>query len=378
MKFPHPRVPRSSLALSTILPLGLLTLPGLAVAQVVVNPPTAATVEGNSRISFPWGQGATDMRYQQICSLSTIPTATGLLKQIAHRRDNDAIVASGNYTAWNPALTLAVSTSPMPAAHMSPVFADNVGKDVKQVFSGSLKWPAQTKMPPGPTSFAYTIPFQSTFLYLSANGDITLDVQRLQSGANNNRLFFMDALAGSISSKPQQVTSLGAGCSNPTGKNTVLFYNNWIPGSNFARLLLYNAANNSPTFWSVGLNPQSPPLDLAVIGAPNCRLYHDNIVLVSGQTSNRPTPYTSRWEQRFRIPNDPRLAGASFYSQFVLMSDQHIGNAAQLSVSSGDKVVIGTWIKGEPAHTEAHASGLAPTMAGLVQHGYGMITEFTF
>ena len=95
-------------------------------------------------------------------------------------------------------------------------------------------------------------------------------------------------------------------------------------------------------------------------------------------TTSRATPYTGRWEQRFKIPNDARLAGSTFYSQFVLLNDQHIGNSARLSVSRAQQVVVGSWIPGFPAHSEAHASGIAPTNASLVQQGYGMVTEFSF
>ncbi|MCB9888872.1 MAG: hypothetical protein H6836_04795 [Planctomycetes bacterium] len=370
MESPSNSRPRLALALAAATAVSA----SLAAQTTVVVPAANATVEGTSRISFPWGQGATDMRYQQTCVLGS----SGLLKQIAHRRDNDTVVASSNYTAWSPALTLSVSTSPLAAAHMSPVFANNVGADVKQVFSGTLNWPAENKNSPGPTAFVYTIPFQSTFLYVSANGDINFDVQRLAAGANTNSLFFMDAAALPITSKPQSTSSLGAGCSTPPGNNIQLFYGNWIPGANYARLLLYNAAASSPAYWSVGIGQQTPPIDLTVIGAPGCNLYHTNNVLVPGSTSNSTSPYGGRWDQVFQIPNDPKLGGQTFYSQFVLLNDVGIGNAANLSVSDGQALTLGTWVPGEPAHSEAHQSGLAPTMAGLVQQGYGMITEFTF
>lgn len=343
----------------------------------IVNPQANATTEGSTRISFPWGQGASDMRYQQICSLSVIANATGLLKQIAHRRDNDTIVSSGNYTAWNPDLTLSVSTSPFSASEMSPVFANNHGADLKQVFSGTLKWPAEAKMAPGPTKFVYAIPFQQSFLYLGNNGDLCYDVQRLSSGPNNNSLFFMDAASGAVGSPSQRVSVIGTGCSNPAGNNDVYFYNGFVPGSNYARLLLYNAANNSPAWWSVG-NVANPGLDLAFLGAPGCKLYHNNLIIVAGMTSNSATAYKGRWQQVLSIPNNPAFNGATFLSQFALINDQHIGNAANFSVSDAHSVTLGTFKVGAPAHTEAHASGLAPANAALVQHGYGMITEFTF
>lgn len=344
----------------------------------LVNPASAATTEGTTRISFPYGQGQTDMRYQQILALSTTSTATGLIKQIAHRRDNDTLVASGAYAAWTPDLDVSLSTSPLAAAHMSPVFANNVGTDVKQVHSGVLNWPAQAKVPPGPTAFAYTIPVNPPFLYISINGDLTIDVQRKQSQANNNPLFLMDATSGAISNQPNTSSVIGAGCSTPAGNNAVLVYGNWIPGSNYARILLWKAANNSPAYWSIGTQPQLIPIDLTVIGAPGCRLYHNNLILIPGMTTAPVAPYIGRWEQVLQIPNDNNLANFTFYTQYALLNDQHIGNAIGLSVSDALSVTVGVFTPGVPAHSEAHASGLNPTTAGLVQQGYGMVTEIQY
>ena len=71
------------------------------------------------------------------------------------------------------------------------------------------------------------------------------------------------------------------------------------------------------------------------------------------------------------------LSGAKFPVQFLMFQDTLIGNAANLSVSQGWEITMGTLVPGQPPQSEAHASSLTATQASLVQAGYGMVVELT-
>ncbi len=355
--------------------LAVLATEAHAQLRQIVSPSNAATVEGVSRLGFPWG-GNSALRYQQLYGLSADPTAVGLINQVAFRRDNDTAVTSGNYAAFSPNFQLSVSTSPRTTMTMSKTFAANIGTDVQVVHTGSLNWPAQVKAPPGPTPFAYAIPFTTPFLYVSPTGDILLDFA-VTSPNNTNTSFFSDASPSGGGSVSRQ---LGPGC--PSGVNLVSVFSNWGPGST-ARILQYDGAGNVPSVLSIGSTSPTYggvplPFDLAPLGAPGCRVYHDNLLQIQGTMSGTAGIYTGRWDFTFEIPNNPFLAGFQVRTQFINLADIGANNPMNLSVSAGHEITIATPAPGRPPHSEAHASGLTATVAALLQQGAGIVTEFQF
>src|SRR5690606_27558955 len=115
------------------------------------------------------------------------------------------------------------------------------------------------------------------------------------------------------------------------------------------------------------------PVDLGVIGAPGCNIYHDNQIQIPGMLNA-----SGRWDFTFEIPNNPLLAGLQVRTQFVNFPDSGAGNAAQVSVSEGREVTLATPTPGTPSQSEAHASGVTSTRGALLQQGYGMVIEFGF
>jgi hypothetical protein len=338
-----------------------------------VNPRANATVEGTTRISFPFASRA-PFRFQMICSMQGNP---GRISQVAFRRDNDTAVASMDYTAFSVDLDLTVSSSPRTAATMSRQFAANVGADARVVHTGLVNWPAQQKMPPGPTAFAYAIPMPAPFLFLGST-DITLDLA-LKNNLNTNTSFFLDANSSALGSGFSSV-KLGDGCPLPAN-NLVLAYNNWFPGAQ-ARILLYEAASNVPSVMLFGNNTTNfngipLPFDLAPLGAPGCMLYTNIIAMITGMTSTAAL-YKGRLEHWLEIPADPTLSGVPLSVQFMNFLDTNAGNPANISVSQGFRITIGTLVPGMPPQSEAHDSSLTSVTAILLQQGYGPIVEFTY
>lgn len=363
-------------ATSIVLCLTLMAFagPGLSAQRKVVSPSAYATVEGPSRVGFPF-TGTTTTRYQQICSIKGTP---GVIQAVSFRRDNDVIVASADYVAFSTTLDLYLSTSPRSALTMSRTFAANIGPDVTKVFASTANWPAQVKVPPGPTGFAYTIPVSQPFFLFPGTGDILVDVHKYSS-TNTNSMFFCDADSSGLGQGFASV-KLGEGCPG-AGKSEVVVYSSWFPGA-MGRVLLWKAPSNTPALFVVGTSSTSfsgipLPLDLAVIGAPGCPLYTNIFLSLAGVTSTSTTAYNSRWDLSLTVPADPALSGVTVYQQFLLVGDTFIGNAAALSTSQGYGVTLGFPVPGMPAQSETHDSSLTATEGALLQLGYGMVIEFT-
>ena len=352
-----------------------LFLAGAEAQSTLVNPAANTTMEGNSRIAFPFsGTGA--MHYQQILSLKG---TQGLIRQVAFRRDNDVIVSSGDYTAFAVTLDLTLATSPNPAVAMSATFANNLGNDAKMVYSGTLNWPAQKKVPPGPTAFAYTIPLAAPYFIFLGTGDLCLDIMKQSSTNSQTTYFGMDADSSPMG-QGFATKKLGESCPG-IGMSEVYIYSNWYPGAQ-ARALLWKAPSAVPAIFLAGTSstrfgPFPLPVDLAFLGAPGCNLYTNIVLTMAGTTSTSSTSYNSRLYLDANLPGDPALSGMPLPIQFLMLNDPLIGNPAKLSVSQGWEITIGTLVPGMPPQSEAHSSSLTSPTASLVQAGYGMVVELT-
>lgn len=351
-------------------------LAGHATAQFV-NPPSALTTEAPSRFGTPFSNStSSSAMLQEIHGLSAFPSLTGNIVQVAWRRDNDTAVASGNYVAFSADFQLALSTSPRTTQSISQDFATNRGADYSVVHNGIVNFPAQAKMPPGPTPFAYAVPLSVPFSYSSVNGDLLIEAITNGPVSNaNTSLFFCDASSeGGGSSSRVLGSACGAGTSNDS-----YVYSNWGPGM-LARILQYNGPSGVSSFLMIGTNSpvfggQPLPLDLAFIGAPGCLLQNDVALgAFPGTTSS-----SGRLEFRFEIPMVPGLGGAIVRAQYANLGDVGAGNAGNFSMTAGHEITLATPTPGVPAVSEAHASfvGGPPAVASLVQQGYGKVVELT-
>ncbi len=361
----------------------LLALPvtvcGEAVAQLqtAVNPPGNATVEGNSRRGFFSNTATGRTRHQEIIGFSGNPFQ-GLIQRVAYRRDNDTIVASGNYAAFSPDFDMTLSTSPNNTLTMSPDFASNIGADAMLVHSGPVSWPAEAKMPPGPTPFNYAVALSSFFPYQSTNGDLCVEIIT-QPITNPNSLFFIDADASSAGSSDMV---LGAPCGTGSANDSYVS-DNWGPGA-YAYAVQDNGPHSVPSVATFGTTSPTIagiplPVDLFFIGAPGCLLQSD---VALGQFPGMTTS-SGRWDLYFTIPNLPTLGGQHVRFQWVNVLDAGAGNAAQLSVTAGHEVTIATPMPGTPPQSESLASFTTssttiPTTAALVQQGYGFVIELGY
>jgi hypothetical protein len=260
---------------------------------------------------------------------------------------------------------------------IAPVFSANIGADAMLVHTGFVNWPAQPKLPPGPTPFAYAVPLSWLFAYDAATGDMCVEILT-QPVTNPNPTFLLDATQTALGSSR---SILGTPCGSGSA-NLSTVYDNWAPGA-WARALQYAGPLSTPSVATFGTSATTIgglllPVDLAILGAPGCLLWHD---LGLGQVFGA-TDTTGRWDLYLTIPNVASLGGQALRLQFVNLLDAGAGNAAQLSVTAAHEITLASPSPGALPQSEAVAGFLptvaVPTMAQLVQLGYGPIVELTY
>jgi Phosphoesterase family/Dockerin type I domain len=144
----------------------------------VVAPNEWSTVQADTGNLFPFFSSQ-PIRYQQVFDASQFTRfATGgeLISSIAFRGHGPGIP----FTATMPQLQVNLSTTSKSPDGLSSTFADNVGADATQVFSGPLQTAVTSTG--GPTSFEVVIHFTTPFFYDPAKGNLLLDITNAQGG----------------------------------------------------------------------------------------------------------------------------------------------------------------------------------------------------
>jgi hypothetical protein len=119
------------------------------------------------------------IRYQQIfdaSQFSRLNPGGGLINRIAFRGHGPGTPFTGTV----PQLQVNLSTTSKAPDNLSSTFADNVGADDTQVFSGPLG--AAVTFTGDATNFEVVINFTTPFYYDPAKGNLLLDVRNMQGG----------------------------------------------------------------------------------------------------------------------------------------------------------------------------------------------------
>jgi phosphatidylinositol-3-phosphatase len=117
------------------------------------------------------------VRYQQVfdaSQFSRLKPGGGAINGIAFRGHGPGIPFVGTVAQ----LQVNLSTTGKSADGLSSTFANNVGPDDTQVFSGSLE--ANVTYAGGPTSFEVVINFSTPFQYDPAKGNLLVDIRNMQ------------------------------------------------------------------------------------------------------------------------------------------------------------------------------------------------------
>ena len=149
----------------------------VASADDVVVPNANETVEGSFDNCIPLSGCLMSVRYQQIYASSEFGALAGprLITEIRFRPGIGSIL-QGPYSISFADIEVNLSTTTVSPAAPSSTFADNVGVDQTNVYSGPLTLStAYTGPPVGPLDFDVVIPLQTPFLYDPSQGNLLLE-----------------------------------------------------------------------------------------------------------------------------------------------------------------------------------------------------------
>jgi hypothetical protein len=145
---------------------------------LLVVPNEWTTAQGDTGNLFPLFSDQ-PIRYQQVLNasqFSRLNPGGGLINRIAFRGHGPGIP----FTATVPQLQVNLSTTSKPPDQLSSTFADNVGPDDTQVFSGPLH--TAVTFSGDPTNFEVVINFSTPFYYDPMKGNLLLDIRNMQGG----------------------------------------------------------------------------------------------------------------------------------------------------------------------------------------------------
>jgi hypothetical protein len=144
----------------------------------LIVPKEWSTAQGDIGNLFPLFSSQ-PIRYQQVFDagqFSRLNPGGGLINRIAFRGHGPGTPFTGTV----PQLQVNLSTTSKSADNLSSTFADNVGADDTQVFSGPLQ--TAITFSGDPTNFEVVITFTTPFSYDPAKGNLLLDVRNMQGG----------------------------------------------------------------------------------------------------------------------------------------------------------------------------------------------------
>jgi len=156
--------------------LALLAVPSLTAQNTLVVPGPYANAEANSSTNLPWGSNANTsaIRVQYIYDSSTF-TNLGVAYPVVitgarWRADGANVATGGAYSA----VTIDMATATVDHALMSTTFANNLGNDLTQVYSGGATVAATAGTTPNNWHVAVT--FNVPFFYDPTSGnDLAMD-----------------------------------------------------------------------------------------------------------------------------------------------------------------------------------------------------------
>jgi len=223
--------------------------------------------------------------------------------------------------------TIEITIGQTTATSLNTTFSSNLVSNVKTVFKATdYVW--------GVTANTWNrIGLDNSYLYLSTGGNIV--VQIVFTGASGGTSMHRDtmprayALNWSGTTPPTaatgtsaaalkwefvvtgaDVSTFGAGCMGSNNQVPALSFTGTGQNGTSLSINLANALPNAGFLLAVNLSRLEPPLDLAVFGAPGCRMYVKNLVTFAGACNSSGT-----FSLTGKIPSDsPRCT--PIYMQF--------------------------------------------------------------
>ena len=317
----------------------------VAQSQTTVVPSIYANAEANSSTAYPFGLTATSrVQYLYTSSLVAVPAMS--IKQLATRNSN-----ASTSVAKQIDLEVGMTTTTTDWLASSTTFATNLGTDYKIVFTRKLiNLPAQVATTPAPAPFTAIVPFDSQFLYLTANGNLLIDYfqHAVSTGAyNHDTSFTQTGVFTANGTSCGNLSQTGSGGTASTLTSTATFAFTGAPIGGVA-------------IHALGSQLLPSPLPLPFGG---CLLYQDIL-------ATTPVTISATGTGSMVYPLSPNWKNVTVYGQFVALDT----TVPALSASQSHKLVIG----GFDPHTRIYnlTSDTSPT--GSIQLGVGIVTELTY
>jgi hypothetical protein len=316
------------------------------------------------------------MHVQYCYDLADIPTGSPIIKELAWRRNN---YYSNTVPAGTVTLTVTMGHSANLPSAMSTTFANNIISTSKQVFKGTLNFPAAPKgTGPAPWTHMVKLAAPGHILALGGNKSLTVDI-------------VITATTGYTGTHPMEVSGPDGGGRSTNGSIYSLckFSNGkYNSGLGYTTSGLTNAGGTWYVNYSsilpnaVGLVTLSGfgidnkgkwplPIDLTnLLGAPNCKW---NVGLETALW----IPVTANASGSARLPNitiPPGFGGSAFYDHSLWFDKA--ANKGGVVVGWSSKWYIGTG-KGPSANTLYRTADKTASATGYLRKGYGMHLRLT-
>lgn len=333
-------------ALTVVTTLIATTIP--AQSQFTVVPPAAATTDAVGQLWLPGAGGA--LRQQDIVGASLLQGMVGrTLTALEFRRNTQ----DTNFQCASFHLTVTLSISPNEPLSTSNVFADNVGPNPVQVFSGPQQVPASpatTTLPGWTPDNILRVEFTTPFQYLG--GTLCVDMVGIPSPGHTGVWWPADA---EVDLATGTVTDLGGGCGTHGGSHhrwAAAEARSLVPGS-LGRFFAFGPLGSFAVLAFGSEFAAGWPLAMVLPAAPpGCTMFVDVPIALALLPFEDDSPGDGRADFLLRIPNTPTITGASLTAQWVEWSQPASSNAI-------------TWtVGGVPGINMAHVDGGATDPIG--------------
>lgn len=325
----------------SLVPLALLA--GLLPAQTAkVIPAPWATVEGNSRSTYPFGRQ--DAAIQVLTDAPQVTTATAILMGLSFRADG---WPDNTYSGYQKAHKVTAYTTPTTAAGMSKDPIANRGGPTSPgtvLFDGNLSLPNSAPPAVLPRPWSVRFAFTSVYTYDSTKGNLLLEVATNDTTTPPGN-WTIDAVnirtTGTIEGQRQQVS---AGCSGGGSTLTLKLADGKI-GGNLDIAFTSNTNGAFPQLLAmVGASISDPgfPIDLTPAGMPGCTL-DVNPIWTIPVLENATGGYPSLL---FPISNSQTMVGLTAYVQALGWTTKPTLNSSAMtpawSMTVGDSAPVVT------------------------------------
>ncbi|MCA8971683.1 MAG: hypothetical protein KDC95_17965, partial [Planctomycetes bacterium] len=284
-------------------------------------PQFAASREGNTLANVPFH--APECRFQQVTAASEIaPNGLAVLRGLAFRREGGGTTGSYSIPARSiPRVTIELAPAAVTLDKMASIFANNIRGVVTSVFDAKVDLPYQPVFPNGPGPFNVSFVFSRPYIHRVTDGDLLLDLKSFDPTKTGYSGYWLDA----FETRPYgQFWLIGTSGRLSNGGRPLLSLDtssSQIPGGQL-NYSLRSLPQSLPCFWFLGFSRTTwgvlpLPLDLTPLGATGNSLYTG--MEIFGPMTVRASGSAFEGYAQLPIPNDPKLDGAGFYTQALVV-----------------------------------------------------------